>query len=387
MRALLVVPRAVGGEGVYARLLQDSAPDGVSYAVSDDFKAGAPGAPCAIATEVALNRLVRPYTIPDIGFRALRLRERFDLVHVHAHPVRLTRARGVPLVMSEGSSSAVYLADYLGWAPDRIERAFRRTTRLYHRLGVRDRLLTMERLTRAYVFSEWARELNIRWGADPAKLDVVAPGFHLPEGRSRESRTTFTFLFVGGDFERKGGFDVIEAFARISEDHPQVRLLIVGSDPRESNPDRLQHHWVGDRRRRRLLDQLDELGRRGLARELGPIPSAELSASVYPSGDAFVMPSLAEGFGFTNVEAMGQGLPVISSRVGPIPEVVADGEAGLLVTPGDVDALAAAMERLAANPDAARTMGAAGRREFERRYTIGGFRERLGAFYERALQS
>ena len=55
---------------------------------------------------------------------------------------------------------------------------------------------------------------------------------------------------------------------------------------------------------------------------------------LYPQADVFVMPSLAEGFGFTNIEAMSVGLPVISSNIGPMPEVVADGESGLLVAAG-----------------------------------------------------
>ena len=59
---------------------------------------------------------------------------------------------------------------------------------------------------------------------------------------------------------------------------------------------------------------------------------------MYPAADAFVMPTLAEGFGFTNVEAMSHALPVISSRLGPIEEIVAHGETGLLVEPGDVTA-------------------------------------------------
>ena len=46
----------------------------------------------------------------------------------------------------------------------------------------------------------------------------------------------FTFLFIGTDFERKGGFDVVEAFDRMAGDHPAARLVLVGSDPWERNP-------------------------------------------------------------------------------------------------------------------------------------------------------
>lgn len=386
-RVLLVVPGIRGGEGVYARLIQTAAPNGVTYAVSGGVHTGAPGAPCDVPLEIALNRLVRPRAIPDIGFRALRLRNSFDLVHVHAHPVRLANLGGTPLIMSEGSSSATYLGEYLGWSEDRLARRFRRTRRIYKALGVRDRLLALDRVTRAYVFSDWARKVNLRWGADPAKLEVVPPGFPVAPDVSRSDRDTFTFLFVGTDFERKGGFDVVEAFERVCAQQPRARLVLVGSDPWERNPDRLLHGFVGDSRRRRVLEQLERLERRGLVSHHGAVEQREVRESFYPAADVFVMPTLAEGFGFTNVEAMSFGLPVISSSVGPIPEIVADGVTGLLAPPGDVDALADAMGRLASDPGLVRTLGQSAREEFLRNYTLEQFRDRLSAVYRRALEA
>ena len=71
--------------------------------------ATAAGATTVRSLQVALNRTVRRASFPDIGFRALRLQERYDLVHVHAHPSVLLNLGETPLVLSEGSSSAVYL--------------------------------------------------------------------------------------------------------------------------------------------------------------------------------------------------------------------------------------------------------------------------------------
>jgi glycosyltransferase involved in cell wall biosynthesis len=385
VRTLLIGPAMGGGEGAYMDLLRRYAPDGTEYTAAGGFHQGVPGARCQRGREIALNRLIHPRGIPDVGFRALRLNGAFDMVHVHAHPVRLSGLGRTPLVMSEGSSSAVYLGDYLGWDADRLGSAFARTRRIYRALGIDDRLLAMDRAARVYVFSDWAREVNLRWGADPAKLEVVAPGFPVPAAVDRAPRATFSFLFLGTDFERKGGFDVVEAFERISRRHPGARLQIAGADPWQRDPDRLIHSWVSDSRRAGVLSRLEELEREGLARNFGPVSSELVRTSLYPAADAFVMPTLAEGFGFTNVEAMSFALPVISSRVGPIPEVVADGETGALVGPGDVDQLEATMDRLIAEPERARRMGAAGRRDFLRRFTIEQFRSRLGRVYERAL--
>ena len=384
-RVLLVGPRGHGGEEVYVRAILENAPPGVEYVPAGSFHEGAPGAPCRRFEEVLLNRIVHPALIPDMGFRALALRERFDLVHVHAHPVRLSGLNATPLVMSEGSSSAVYLQDYLGWSDERLERAYARARRVYRALGIHDRLLNLDRVSRAYVFSRWARDLNIRWGADPSKIDVVYPGFPTPPAVDRSGRSVFTFLFVGTDFERKGGFEVVAAFAELAGRRPEARLTLVCPEPAEANPDRAVHSWVAPAQRQRVLALLAGLEREKKVVRRPLLPRSVLFAEAYPAADAFVMPSHAEGFGFTNVEALSFGLPVVSSKVGAIPETVAEGRTGFLVPPGDVSALAAAMERLVAEPAQVRRLGEAARADFLSRFTRERFRAELARVYRDAL--
>ena len=384
-RVLLVGPRGHGGEEVYVRAILENAPPGVEYVPAGSFHEGAPGAPCRRFEEVLLNRIVHPALIPDMGFRALALRERFDLVHVHAHPVRLSGLNATPLVMSEGSSSAVYLQDYLGWSDERLERAYARARRVYRALGIHDRLLNLDRVSRAYVFSRWARDLNIRWGADPSKIDVVYPGFPTPPAVDRSGRSVFTFLFVGTDFERKGGFEVVAALAELAGRRPEARLTLVCPEPAEANPDRAVHSWVAPAQRQRVLALLAGLEREKKVVRRPLLPRSVLFAEAYPAADAFVMPSHAEGFGFTNVEALSFGLPVVSSKVGAIPETVAEGRTGFLVPPGDVSALAAAMERLVAEPAHVRRLGEAARADFLSRFTRERFRAELARVYRDAL--
>jgi glycosyltransferase involved in cell wall biosynthesis len=385
-RVLLVGPRGHGGEEIYLRTLLAHPAADVEYVAAGSFHEGAPGAPCRRIEEVLLNRLVHPLTIPDMGLRSLFLRERFDLVHIHAHPARIGGLGRIPLVMSEGSSSAVYIRDYLNWDEGRLSRAYTRTRRLYRALGIHDRLLNLDRVSRAYVFSRWARGINIRWGADPEKIDVVYPGFPTPPPVDRSDRETFTFLFVGTDFERKGGFEVVQAFEAVAAERREVRLLIVSSDPAIPNPDRVHHSWVTESKRQAVLVRLGALERQGLVERHPLLDQQRLFTEMYPRADAFVMPSHAEGFGFTNVEALSFGLPAISSSVGAIPEVVEHERTGILVAAGDVAAVAEAMLRLASQRNTAVRMGEAARAAFLERFTLERFRAAVGRVYRDAVE-
>jgi glycosyltransferase involved in cell wall biosynthesis len=170
----------------------------------------------------------------------------------------------------------------------------------------------------------------------------------------------------------------------LRREHPQVRLVLAGSDPSARNPDRLVHSWVGPGRRARALDRLAGLQRDGVVRCIARADRRTLDRE-YARADAFVMPTHAEGFGFTNVEAMSFGLPVITSTAGPAREIVAGGETGVLVRPGDAAGVRDAMASLAGDPATARRMGDAGRARFLERFTRDRFRRDLRVVYDGAL--
>lgn len=388
LRTLLVGPTGHGGEGIYVDTLRATPPPGVSYDVAAGFHSSADGAWCNYPIEVALNKIARPATLPDMGFRALLLRQRYDLVHVHAHPASLWGLGKTPLVMSEGSSSAVYLADYLGWTAEMVAGGYARSRRIYKTLRIHDRLLNLSRVDRLYVFSEWAREINRSWGADPAKISVIYPGFPTPPLTPKPERPAlFSFLFVGTDFERKGGHDLIEAYAQVASDLPDVHLVLAGFNPLAPNPDLLLHGWASEQRRTHVQAMVADLERRGRLTRFAQVSHARLKAELFPAADAFVMPTRAEGFGFTNVEAMSFGLPVITSTAGPAAEIVVNGKTGVLVSPGDVAGLAAAMAEMATSPARARELGMAGRARFEERFTLDRFRNELAALYAQVVNS
>jgi glycosyltransferase involved in cell wall biosynthesis len=141
-------------------------------------------------------------------------------------------------------------------------------------------------------------------------------------------------LFVGIDFERKGGPLLLDAFARVKAHIPRARLLVAG--PRaQSRQDGVE--WLGH-----VTDhqQMDEL---------------------FSRATVFVLPSLCEPFGLVLVEAMSHGLPVVCSTADAMPEIVHQGETGYLVPPGDSAALTERLIALLEAPSLCSALGRAGK--------------------------
>ena len=128
---------------------------------------------------------------------------------------------------------------------------------------------------------------------------------------------------------------------------------------------------------------LEEAGVRGLAwlpGERSDVPD------VMRGLNCFVLPSLAEGISNTILEAMSSGLPVIATDVGGNAELVAHGRTGEIVPASDVDAMAAALVRMASDPDRAATMGREGRAEVERRFSMQAMVAAYQGLYDRLLE-
>jgi glycosyltransferase involved in cell wall biosynthesis len=103
------------------------------------------------------------------------------------------------------------------------------------------------------------------------------------------------------------------------------------------------------------------------------------------TADVFVLPSRSEGMPMSILEAMAAGVPVVASAVGGIPELVVDGETGLLVPAGDAEALAGALRRLLGDPALRRRFGDAGRARALEHFGVGAFRRAHIELYERLL--
>lgn len=179
----------------------------------------------------------------------------------------------------------------------------------------------------------------IECGVDPDRIELVRPGCDLPPGRARPplgAGRRIGVVHVGNWLPNKGILQLLDCIASLP-DH-DVTLHLVG----RTDVDPAYTALVRDR-----------LARRGLRSRVvvhGPLGPAEV-ASLYAAADVFVFPSDRESYGTVVAEALALGLPVVGWDRPHLRALVDDGVEGLLAPPGDVEALASALRRVARDDD------------------------------------
>jgi glycosyltransferase involved in cell wall biosynthesis len=177
------------------------------------------------------------------------------------------------------------------------------------------------------------------------------------------------FLCVGRVAPVKGQRILVESARLLKERGLDFQITIAGGGPDLAE----LRQFVADRQ---LTDVVSLPG----------FVSDEDLARLYRETDVFVLPSFAEGVPGVLMEAMGHGLPCISSCVNGVPELVLDGQTGILVPASDAGALADAMARLLASSDLRRQLGAAGHRQVTTKFSLPRNVARLAEIIERELE-
>ena len=179
-------------------------------------------------------------------------------------------------------------------------------------------------------WSQWAKDsLVADYGVTPEKISVIPPGIDTARwdfpARPPSASRPVHLLFVGGDFARKGGDTLLEAFGRLPTE-AAAHLHIV-----------TQTEGVGD----------------GLPRvtvHRGVAPNSEPLLRLFAGADLFVFPTRGDCLPLAVMEALAAGLPVVTTDVAALPEAVTHGETGWIVPPSDPQALADALTVLIADP-------------------------------------
>jgi len=189
-----------------------------------------------------------------------------------------------------------------------------------------------------------ARSVMDQYACEPNKVSCVYAGSNVKvdsvptAGRDYRAKN---ILFVGIDWKRKGGPDLLEAFRSVLRVHPDAQLTIVGCSPPASVPN---CNIVG----RVPLDQV---------------------RTYYERASVFCLPTRLEPFGVAFIEALAHRLPVVATNIGAIPDFVLDGEDGYLVETNNVEQLAQALIDLLGDPEKCQVFGERGYHLVSTRYT------------------
>ncbi len=301
----------------------------------------------AAARVVRLGLPIRPlrqlYSAPAL-FVAQRVAAKVDLVHVHLGedlailPIALAAAlpRRLPVVLTIHCSLRHTL------------RVVDARTALLKRVGGWIEKRGAPRADAIITITERLADLLVAGGIKRERVHVIPPGidsslfaqtFDWPFPQIPRPR----IVFVGRLVASKGVQTLVQAAARLSAREAHVALVADGPE------------------RRSLQQRINELGLSGKVHICGFVPH-ELVPTVLAHADVVVLPSVYEELGTVLLECFQLGVPVIASRVGGIPNVVAHGGNGLLVPPADPAALASAIDRVLEDGDLAARLGEAGRR-------------------------
>jgi glycosyltransferase involved in cell wall biosynthesis len=205
-----------------------------------------------------------------------------------------------------------------------------------------------------FVMSEHVRRsLTELYGIDPAKVAQVGVGANVQPAASPlpAPRDNKTILFVGMEWERKGGPELIEAFRRLPPRHADARLLIVGTSPAIEVP------------------RCEVIGR---------VPQKAV-ADYYRQAAIFCMPTRLEPFGIAFIEAMQHALAVAAPRHGAMLDYIKEQETGVLHQPGNLEDIVRALTWLLDHPLERQAIAARGLETVRSRYTWEAVGRRLKA--------
>jgi 2-deoxystreptamine N-acetyl-D-glucosaminyltransferase/2-deoxystreptamine glucosyltransferase len=307
-------------------------------------------------TRMARGR--RPFTVARDILRA----DAPDIVHLH-YPESFLSLKHVLAARRAGSVCVAHLHGVTDWK--RAGRDKRVRTRLAARL-----------CHRVLVNSSATRRSALAGGVPASLIETVAGGAPAPSGdppsraeaccRLGLPPDAFVIASAGRLVAQKRIGDVVRAAALLPPDGGPAPVLVV----------------AGDGPARAGIEA--EAAKPGAPRVVLLGYRSDLE-DLYAAADVFALPSEGEAFGLVYVEAALRGLPSVGADGGGVPDVIRDGETGLLVPTGDVAALADRLDRLRRDPALRKRLGEAARAESEGRFTLDAVAVRVGALYGELL--
>lgn len=322
------------------------------------------GAPSKMANKPWLQLLAIPYIISGF-FKCIKICRKFkpDVIHAHWPFPHAYIALGaaklfrIPLVLNFHGAELLLIRKKK-WVRPLLKFAIGQAQAVFANSG-----FTASKI-------KALRNVDVEWSPYGTTLETGTGNAepHPVQGK-------FKILFVGRHIERKGIRYLIEAAKYLPRDQFEIRIVGVGD----------------------LTEELKKLASESATPNSAEIIftgklSPEALANEYKTANVFTLPAIVdskgdtEGLGVVLIEAMELGLPIVASNVGGIPDVVIDGETGILVPEKDPEALANAYKRLASNPELISQLLAGAQKRIAECFTWDGIIERQIAVYNKVLK-
>lgn len=334
------------------------------------------GAPSKMASKPWLQLLAIPYIISGF-FKCISICRKFkpDVIHAHWPFPHAYIALGaaklfrIPLVLNFHGAELLLIRKKK-WVKPFLKFA----------IGQAQAVFANSSFTASKIKA--LRNVNVEWS--PYGTTLESSTASEVEAVPHPINGKFKILFVGRHIERKGICYLIEAAKYLPRDKFEIRIVGVGDLTEKL---------------KELAEQVDALAPAGLRHDspaeivfTGKLSPEEL-AKEYRTANVFTLPAIidskgdTEGLGVVLIEAMELGLPIVASNVGGIPDVVIDGESGILVPEKDPQALANAFKRLESEPGLVKQLLEGSRKRIRECFTWDGIIERQIAEYKKVVRN
>lgn len=289
----------------------------------------------------------------------------YDLVHIHTSEPP-SALRKVVFMWWAKMWRKKTIVHFHSFSPETTIRS--RFACLYRYLfGKADRVVVLSEYWKREVKKEVpSAKVDVIYNPCLAEVKVLAAGCVEYKGASPKIHS---ILYAGTVNQRKGYADMVKAFAKIAKNHPDWQIVFAGN---------------GEIEHGKAL--AESLGISNQTKWLGWIRGEEKDKA-FREAMIFCLPSYAEGFPMSVLDAWSYGLPVITTPVGGIPDVAKDGENMLLFTPGDVAALAECMERMISDKELRDRISRASLEFARHTFNVESIGEEVGQLYENILNN
>jgi glycosyltransferase involved in cell wall biosynthesis len=335
------------------------------------------GAPSKMASKPWLQLLAIPYIISGF-FKCIKICRKFkpDIIHAHWPFPHAYIALGaaklfrIPLVLNFHGAELLLIRKKK-WVKPLLKFA----------IGQAQAVFANSSFTAGKIKA--LRNVDVEWSPYGTTLETGEISAE-PTQAPHPVNGKFKILFVGRHIERKGICYLIEAAKYLPRDKFEIRIVGVGDLTEKL---------------KELAEQVDALAPAGVRHDspaeivfTGKLSPEEL-AKEYRTANVFTLPAIVdskgdtEGLGVVLIEAMELGLPIVASNVGGIPDVVVDGESGILVPEKDPQALANAFKRLESEPGLVKQLLEGSRKRIRECFTWDGIIERQIAEYKKVVRN